>query len=100
MSWGVIIPKDQGTGGVTTAATFAADAEAAWAAYEPSAAEQQAFEAAVAAAESIIASGVVGPADAGLTVQFAGHANADHLPNPPNANDYVTITVTQARVPA
>lgn len=105
MSWSLYIPKTIGEGGVTTRANFKVDAEAAWDASIPEGAEadteqREAFDAAVFAAISIINSGAVGPADAGLTVYVGGHVNAKHLPSPPNANDYITVTVTQARVPA
>jgi hypothetical protein len=109
MSWSLNIPKTQHEGGVTTAEKFAEDAQAAFADCEQNADPdvKGGFEAAVAAAEAIIASGAVGPADAGLTVYVGGHANPDHLPVPGSGNDTgraglarVTVTVNQARVPA
>lgn len=105
MSWSLNIPKTQAEGGVTTAEKFAEDAQSAFTAYvsdglNADSGVKDGFTAAVKAAEAIIASGAVGPADAGLTVYVGGHANPDHLPQTGFGNDFVTITVTQARVPA
>ena len=100
MSWSVIVPKSQPDGGVTTPARFISDASEAWDSSAHDEPTNQAFQTAVEAAAAILTSGEVGPGNGGYTVQMGGHANPNHLPAPPAANDYVTITVTQARVPA
>lgn len=52
------------------------------------------IEAAITAAQAIVASGAVGPEES-LYVHLAGHANPDHAPRAGYANDTVAVTVTR-----
>ena len=53
------------------------------------------FDAAAAAVQSIIDSGVVGGEGKQFHVSMSGHANPDHEPRDGWANDAVTIQISQ-----
>jgi hypothetical protein len=60
---------------------------------EERAATAEQFEAALAAAQAILASGAVG--DTPVLVNLSGHANPGHTKRPGWANDTVTISIAQ-----
>jgi hypothetical protein len=53
------------------------------------------FEAAAAAAQALVDSGVVGSADKRLSIVLSGHANPGHEPRSGWASDTVTVTISQ-----
>lgn len=62
----------------------------------PATAVLEQLDAAKAAANAIFESGAVGDSTHTFIVSLNGHANTDHQPDPGWANDYITVSVTQA----
>lgn len=97
MSWGPIAVTSTAQADLDAklaeaSAAYQHNLEAADYDLDPAAKEQ--IDAAITAAKSLVASGVVG---AGLVnVQLNGHANPDHKPVKGWANDVVTVTVSCA----
>ncbi len=96
MSWGFSVPQTR-TSGFAAAATTAADtyqANLAEADYQLDPAAVEAISKAIAAAQVVVDSGVVGTGT--VTASLSGHANPGHKPTGGWANDFVNITVSCA----
>ena len=94
MSWTVPCPS-------STAESIEASARNAYAQYRSTynpagdelAAMDEQFEAALAAAHGILASGAVG--EGACMVTMSGHANPGHLPRKGWSNDAITVAIVQ-----